>query len=472
MKKSAYIRLMMKKILEYINQYSMILTGDTIAVGVSGGADSVCLLVVLAGLREKIGFHIKAVHVNHGIRQEAFEDAEYVEKLCRTLGVELQILKENVKAVAAREHLSEEEAGRKVRYQAFENALIDCPYEKGKIAVAHHKNDRAETVLFHLFRGTGAVGLSGIRPVRGRIIRPLLCLERAEIETYLEKNNIKYCIDCTNAEDNYTRNKIRHHILSYAEREICAQTVEHINAAAQRLEETEQFLQKLTQMSYERIVAWEKGNAVIDAGQFMLEEKPLRERILLKTLERLIPGRKDVTSVHVEAVASLFNKEAHREIHLPQGIYAYRQYGTVVIGERRTKPRTGLPVVLDVPMNLELEDGSRLICSVFPYESDKNIVQKTYTKWFDYDKIVKSLILRTRQVGDYLTVNEEMSHKSLKEYMITEKIPRNNRDKILILAEEKHVLWVIGHRISAYYKVRPNTKNILQIEFIGGTKDV
>ena len=194
----------------------------------SGGADSVCLFLMLCELAEEIDFHLAVVHVNHKIRPEAAADAAYVEELCKSRNIPFILEEKDVKEYAREKHLSEEEAGREVRYQAFEEALGkygSCSGEKegqGRIAVAHNANDRAETMLFHLFRGTGLTGAGGIRAVRGHIVRPLLCLRREEIEEYLGKKGVFFCIDRTNLEDTYTRNRIRNHILPFAEKEICA----------------------------------------------------------------------------------------------------------------------------------------------------------------------------------------------------------------------------------------------------------
>ena len=184
--------------------------GDSIVAGVSGGADSVCLLLILCSLSRKLDLQLAVVHVDHGIRQEAVEDAAYVRQLCEEMKVPFFLVKKDVPRYAAARHLSLEEAGRQIRYQAFREAAKKLNGRGAvKIAVAHNANDRAETMLFHLFRGTGLTGLGSIRPVRDGIIRPLLGLQRTEIEAYLEEEGRAYCKDKTNEEDTYTRNRIR-----------------------------------------------------------------------------------------------------------------------------------------------------------------------------------------------------------------------------------------------------------------------
>lgn len=218
-----------------MEKYSMISEHDLVAAGISGGADSLCLFWLLLEYRKKIPFDLVVVHVNHLIRKEAGEDAAFVKAICDRENIPFYLKEEEVEKLARKQHLSEEEAGRKVRYEAFEEALRVYKKKENtacKIAVAHHQGDLAETMLFHLFRGTGIYGMTGILPVNGKIIRPLLNVSRGEIEEYLRKRGQDWCIDCTNEEDTYTRNKIRHHILGYANREINEKATEHVAKAA------------------------------------------------------------------------------------------------------------------------------------------------------------------------------------------------------------------------------------------------
>ena len=181
---------MWRKVEKYMEQYHMIKRGDRIVLGVSGGADSISLFFVMVGLCKKYNIDIVVVHVNHGIRgEDAKRDEEYVQRLCERHGVPFECVRVNIRELAKQEKMSEEEAGRKVRYEAFAN--VAKKYGCNKIAVAHNQNDVSETVLLNMFRGSGLKGLVGIEPVRGNVIRPLLCVKRSEIETYLlERGNL------------------------------------------------------------------------------------------------------------------------------------------------------------------------------------------------------------------------------------------------------------------------------------------
>lgn len=427
----------------------MVRPGDKLILGVSGGADSVCLLFLLLEYRKRVSFDMAAVHVNHGIRGAAAEaDAHYVEKLCREREIPFRLIEGDVKKLAAEEKCSEEDAGRRLRYGAFRETAEELGGTR--IAVAHNANDRAETMLLHLFRGSGLRGLCGIEPVREDIIRPLLCLERGEIEEYLREREITWCTDSTNNGDEYTRNRIRHHILPYAEQEISERAVSHMCRTAELLAETEGYLKRQTKEAKEKCV----GADGIDIAAFAGLPVVLQKRLLLDIMEEMSPTGKDISAVHVEDVLALFGKEGNRSVCLPFGIRFRRQYTKVVYRRlQEEEQETQLLPEMDF--------------SEFFVKSKQEVPRNQYTKWFDYDKIKEPLVVRFRQTGDYLTISDgrgKVIHKSLKDYMVTEKIPWEAREKIPVLAEGSHILWLIGYRISEYYKVDRNTKHILQVK--------
>ncbi len=493
-----------KKVLAYCDKYQMFQQGDSVVLGVSGGADSVCLFFVLLALREKWTLKLHVVHVNHGIRKEAGEDAEYVRGLCEAYRVPYYLVERNIPVLAAEWGCSEEEAGRKVRYEAFERVLEE--QQASKIAVAHNANDRAETMLFHLFRGTGLTGLGSIRPVRDQIVRPLLCVEREEIESYLAEKQVMYRHDCTNDSDDYTRNKIRHHILNYAQEEIVSGCVGNMTRTADILAETENYIEEQVNAAIKDCVVWvsqepdrhwdateapdwhediaespaiKEKSYEVDCEKYLKLHSVIQKRLLLQLLKELSPMHKDITATHVEDIHSLFVQEGNRSIHLPYGIRGNRQYDKVIL-EKESQVPTGKawePVTIylsslgEEEVTLTVGRGKKFLLQVISVEKSgincKDIPQNQYTKWFDYDKIKECLVFRTRKSGDYLCIKgtEGMQHKKLKDYMIAEKIPKKRRDELPLVAVDNHILWLVGYRISEYYKVEENTKNILQVCF-------
>ena len=469
---------MIKKVEQYISQYHMIDPGDRIVAGVSGGADSVCLLLLLSEYREICPFQLAVCHVNHMIRTDARKDAEFVRNLCEQKNIPFHLYEYPVEKLADQDGISTEEEGRKLRYTSFETTL-KLYGETGKIAVAHNQNDCAETMLFHLFRGTGMTGMAGILPKRDNIIRPILCLDRQTIEAYLVQNKVSWCIDSTNGENTYTRNKIRNVILPYAEKEICRNTTQHLANAAKEAGLIRDFLEKQTQMAMQESVIFTEvtqqtdipltegmqieTQAVIDEGLFLKLEPLLQNYVLLEVLKKLTNGRKDITSGHIADITSLFSIKRNRRIHLPYNLEAVREYDRIIIRCRDEKKDAFL-CELQIGKKQELPNGDIVETTFLKREETENIPEKRYTKWFDYDKIINCLMLRQRQTGDYLTVNEALQKKSLKEYMIQEKIPQSARNSTFLLADGSHILWVMGYRISTYYKVTNNTERILEVK--------
>lgn len=463
----------------------MIEAGSLVAVGVSGGADSVCLLHILQRLSDKIPFKILAVHVDHGVRAESAEDAAYVERLCQELGIPFYLQKVDMNGYAAEQGLSLEEAGRQLRYAAYEEVLRQQKStEVCKIAVAHNANDRAETMLFHLFRGSGMKGLSSIQPVRGSVIRPLLCLERAEIERYLAEQNLTFCQDSTNEEDKYTRNKIRHHILPYAEKEICSGAVIHMGELADIVSETERYLTKQTQRLYEACVEEKDGCLSIQCGRLLAEDPAMYKRVLLSCMERLTPHRKDVTGQHISDLVNLMTKQGSKELSLPYGIKAYKEYERLRLcqdtdSNTARTDKSGAAdqtYVIKPPVEIVVPGEGTYVFTLHErngsfWEIPENIPENRYTKRLDYDKITTDLLLRTRRRGDYLTIDAALHTQSVKQYMINEKIPKIRRDNMHVLAEGAHVLWIPGYRISQRCKVDESTKCILQVQLRGGDHD-
>lgn len=438
----------------YIEKYRMIEAGSQAVAGVSGGADSVCLLFLLMEYQKRVPFSLRAVHVNHHVRgEEAVRDQEFTRRLCESLGVPLDLYDYDVPRMAETEHLSCEEAGREARRRAFYRTA--CRWERPdqvRIALAHHENDQAETVLHNLVRGAGLAGLAGIRPVHrtgsGMYIRPLLCISREETENYLIQRGIPWVTDSTNEEDVYTRNKIRREILP-ALMQINSGAVKNIAAAAGRVLEAEDYLSELTQKAVEKYTAKE-GSVWILSRDLFEEPMLLQKRVVKNVLEAAAGKKKDLSSAHMEAVLELAKGRTGASASLIYGLRAQQVYGDIHI-TRREQEKKDL---------LELE------FRVFPYENQQ-IPEKTYTKWFDYDKIKNSLAVRRRLPGDYLMIGRDGGTKKLKDYFIDCKVPRQERDNVTLLADGSHVLWAVGYRISEYYKVTSQTKKVIKVQVKG-----
>ncbi len=472
---------MYQKVLNYCKKHSLIEVNDKIVVGISGGADSVCLLTVLCEMRVTMSIQIHAVHVNHGIRIDAEKDVEYVKLLCDRLQVPLHIKYVNIPKLSKELRISTEEAGRRARYDAFEEIRVLT--DSDKIAVAHNMNDQAETVLFHLFRGTGIKGMSGIRPARDHIIRPLLCVERLEIEEYLKEMGLKYQTDQSNYEDDYTRNRIRNHLIPLAEEMVCTGIVQHISETARIAFQAEEYITKQAQQIHKKISKEQKNTKQIRYEMKELQELDsiLQVYLIREGIYQVLGTITDISSVHLTQIIELMDKQVGKQIMLPNGIRAYTTYDSLMIvdsksikTEKYSKQVCSSLFSKDNELEMmqlyeyEFEHFGKLELRLFMRDQGQIIPQNLYTKWFDYDKIKKSLQVRSRKQGDYLIVDEKGSRKSLKQYMIDEKIPREERNQLLILSDEDHVVWIPGYRISQYYKIEDQTKKILEVKLTGG----
>ena len=473
----------MKKIAEYIKKYDMITTEDKIIAGISGGADSVCLFCVLLELREKSGIEFIAVHINHGLRgADADTDEEFVRGLCDKYGIKLEVFHKDVVSIARKRKQSFEEAGRDVRREAFREVMQK--YGGTKIALAHHQNDNAETFLMNLARGTGLKGLTGIRPVNGVYIRPLLCMNRNEIEQFLQERGQTFCEDETNSDTKYTRNSLRHLVVPVLEEKVNAQAVRHMNETMEQLGELEEYMNMQTEEAWSRCAA-ENGTEEMTINSTLFENYPLiiQKMLVRRAIEWLDGGLKNIGHVHIEQVLELFKKQSGRKMDLPGNMEAVRRYEGVCFRRKKKKECTGESAQEEGEWKKELvipgqtfipERNLVITCKIFPKDNDfsvQKIPQKVYTKWFDYAIIQASLSVRTKRSGDKITINKGQT-KKLKSWFINQKIPAEQRKEILLLADNEQILWIIGHRMSSAYQITEQTKTILQVEITEEKKDV
>lgn len=470
---------MISKVEQYCEQFHMIEKGDRIVLGVSGGADSVSLFFVMLELREKYNIEIVVVHVNHGIRgDDAKRDENYVKELCGKYGIPFECIHADVRRMAKDFKLSEEEMGRKVRYDAFTE--VAKKYNGNKIAVAHNQNDVSETVLLNLFRGSGMKGLAGMEPVRNGLIRPLLCVKRSEIEEFLSSRGIPYQNDETNFETDYTRNKIRLKVLPYVEKEINERASEHIVRSAGILSVASDFILKQMEMAYQETVTRAEDEWQIELLKFNALHEMIKSELVRKVLFEIAGKQKDIEMTHIESVMELAGKGAGKRVSLPYGMEAVHQYNKLVLRKCSVNdvaeelmlalPDTGRLCIPGRKETLELElievhDGNRMELQKM-YANKKN----DYTKWFDYDKIRNTVLVRYRKKGDYFEYNASGNRKKLKDYFIDQKLPAEKRDSILLLADGNHIMWAIGYRISEHYKVKESTTRVLRVKVDGGNE--
>ena len=419
---------------------------------------------------------LPAVHVEHGIRaKEARQDAQFVEELCKKEGVNCIVEHVDVPTLAKKAGCSEEEMGRKVRYEIFDRVAHRVGADK--IAVAHHKNDVAETMLFNLCRGTGLAGLCAMAPVRGNIIRPLLVLEREEIIAYLEDRQVTYCNDSTNEDTTYTRNYIRKEILPRL-KEVNPKVVDHMVQTSNLLEGAKTTLEESIALQMKEAVVYAKDRALIKAFLFEEKNEYLVSGVLHNVIGELAGSRKDIHRIHIQELLKLAGLQVGKRVDLPYGLFAEKEYDGICIrknSDTEQKVRLERPEIqLKIPGETRLWDGQIVKTRIFPAKEIKDIDKipdKACTKWFDYDIINGCISVRNRRAGDDMVIHSDGGTKKIKELFIHEKIAQQKRDDVVLFVQNQRVLWAVGVRMGEYGKINPKTKDVLEIKYMEEEKN-
>ena len=450
-----------KEFKNYIEENGLLDKAGHVIVALSGGADSVCLLELLKRLREEDakGFELSAVHINHGIRKESDEEEVFVKNICEKFGVPCQVKKLDVPGYAKEKGLGVEEAARALRYEALNEEAAHI-YEKKsresgqerdrdvRIALAHHRDDQAETVLFNLFRGSELKGLSGMRPKNGIYIRPLLFAGKEDILSYVKERGLSFVTDESNYDVTYSRNRIRHNILPEADK-VHGKSAEKIAETADRLAAASDYIENETAKAFEDVVRDENGSLSADKKEIARLHPFMQQSVLYEMICKAGGHKKDITHKHAGDLLKLMNNRNGGQISLPYGLTGYCDQSSISVKRADSAGRS-------VARNIRF--------SIFLRKDLDGIPDSRYTKWLDYDKIGRQPEVRTRRPGDYIFFEDDKGNlhkKRLKDYFIEEKISRSERDQIPLVADGDHILWIVGHRISAAVKISDETKEVL-----------
>lgn len=474
--KREFEKQMNDKLLEKVNQWAekngVLKPGNTVVAGVSGGADSVCLLDILHKLSNKRAFSLVAVHVNHMLRgKESDEDEHFVIGLCDKYGIPLKVFKEDVAAFADNNNYSIEEAGRLIRYERLMEVLDKK--SAAHIAVAHHRDDQAETVFLNLLRGAGLDGLCGMSDIKDKIIRPLLMVSKSEIEAYIKRNGLFYRIDSSNFENNYLRNTVRNVIFP----EIKRRTGTDISASLLRMQRVlktdRDFLNQYAEDKFKDILISEDDKRVVLKRNELSElHQAIAGRIIRIALERIAGSLKGFESVHADMALSLVSRDGNRTAELPKGITVTAEYDRVEFSyktdRKKDEPfsfRLSVPSVVELPAN-RMRIETWLISRdeyIEKFGKIEKAKENSLTQLFDYGKIKEGIYIRSRMPGDVFFPYNSGGKKKLKDFFIDQKIPKNMRESIPLLADGKNVIWVIGYRTADNYKISDSTETILYI---------
>ena len=309
---------MKQKILQTIKKYNLIKENDSIVIGVSGGPDSICLLHVLNELKNELNFKIYVAHINHMIREEADSETEYVKDFCKNLEIECYIKRIDVIKIANNLKRGTEETGRKIRYEFFNEVLEKTA--SNKIATAHNNNDKVETILMNILRGSGTSGLKGIEAIRDeKFIRPLIETSREEIEEYCEANELNPKIDKSNNENIYTRNKVRNVVIPYIKQEFNPNILKTINRLSEVATEESEYLNKITEETFNKInIENEKGKqTTLELKKFNNLELVIKRRVILYTINELLGTTEGIEKINIDDIIKLCNNNIGNKYLMP-----------------------------------------------------------------------------------------------------------------------------------------------------------
>ena len=488
-----------EKVLSTVRKYKMLDPKDKVLVAVSGGVDSLTLLAVLRKM--PFNLDLSVFHLNHGLRPEAKEDAELVAEICRRWSIPHRIIEINVKETKGTDSI--QVAARNERYRLLEEAAS----QQGatRIALGHHADDQVETMLMRFLNGAGPEGMAGIPPVRGRYIRPLFEVSRAEILEYARQSGLVWAEDASNQKTDYFRNKIRHCLLPLLEKEYQPQLTKRLMTAAYLFQEWEEYLQ--TQVAYV-LTEWrlesparmsnharmhtcglspnDYGESASPVELSLREESGFFEEIripveqwavLSPALKRAVfrgvvfkiqPGLR-LEYKHSELFLDLLSGANGRKIFLPGDLEARKEHDQIIIRPVKEDAAESFFLPLNIPGRTELPYGRGLITAS---QGKKDLLPKNWREvspaeaFFDYDRVHLPLYLRPRKVGERFAPFGLAGSKKLKDFFSDLKLSKEERDRIPLLVDaEDRVLWVVGMRPSEVGPITDNTEHVLYLKY-------
>lgn len=452
-----------KIVLKNIIDYKLIQSGDNVVVGLSGGPDSVALLYSLIAAQKHMDFNLITAHVNHGVRgEDALADQLFVEKLAKLLKIKHYSKNVDMVQYGKDNGISAEEAGRELRYGFFREILKI--HGGGKIAVAHNKNDQAETLLMRIMRGTGIDGLKGMEFKVRDIIRPILNVERSMIEKYISINNINTVLDKTNLMPIYSRNKVRLELIPYMEENFNPNLIQVLWRLSQISNLDASFLEEKSKEAYDTMLKFEhKDKVILDLNSLSKEHKSIQGRIIRLALESIALGLQGFSEQNIADINNLMTLGTGRSVNLPNDIIVSTSYDDLIFQKVKKEDFIDFNYKLELGHNEFTNISYTFNVELVHIDDINSFNMGRYTKCFDYDRIKGSIIIRNRKPGDRFQPFGMNGSKKLKDYFIDEKINNEIRKEIPLLIDDENILWVVGYRTSDLYKLTEETKNVLVV---------
>lgn len=449
------------KVKKYIEQNGLIKPGERVIVGVSGGPDSMALLHILNNLAPSLHCEVLAAHLNHSLRAEAEAEELFVKEKCKTWGIICYSRTVSVADLARVHKTTLEDTGRNARYQYF-NELRELTGAE-RIATAHHYDDVAETVLLHLLRGSGIKGLRGILPQSGNLIRPLLMVNKEELLNYLQAKEIDYCLDQSNNDSVYLRNRIRHGLIPYLQKEFNPRIVGKLNQLALIARDENEALEEESRRFWDRLLLKEeKCSLVLDNQALILLPRAYQRRIILRAFANLT-GESEWNLEDVQKVLELSEKKGSSlTLQLKKQVRVNKSYDKMIFTTLSIEPLS-FKYKVSVPGRIEITETGEIY--QFTLINREDYSPQSEDIYLDYDMLPETFYLRSRQVGDIFRPQGMNGSKKLKKYFIDIKVPYYDRDRVALLAaEEREVLAVLGLGISRMAAISSDTRMVLLIK--------
>ena len=449
------------KVKATLKKYSMLREKDRVLAGLSGGPDSVCLLLLLNQLKDEYKLDLHAIYIDHGLRPEEIPaEIKFCKKLCENLNISFITKSVDVISYAKELGLNKQEAARELRYKAFD----EIAFEKGanKIAIAHNADDQAETFFMRILRGSGQKGLSGIPPLRGKIIRPLIEIERNEIEEFLKSSSQSYVVDSSNIKKDYFRNWLRLSVMPEFQRKN-PDLINTISRMSDIIREEDNYLELIVTKTLMKLIP-KKTDKTIELFLVPLEnmDRVILRRVLRRAIDA-VKGLRGISFIHIEDIIGLIkNGDSGDRLYLPKGIRVIKGYSTLIL-------TSDLPVKLgtyslEVPGEVILREAGILIKSSIEEHRAEGKAQEKSVAIFDADKVKAPLTIRARKNGDFFYPAGFGKKKKLQDFFVDEKAPRDERDKIPLVLSGENIVWIAGYRGDERFKITSDTKKIVLLE--------
>ncbi|MEJ2695630.1 MAG: tRNA lysidine(34) synthetase TilS [Candidatus Sulfobium sp.] len=442
-----------------IERYSMLSGGENVLAGLSGGPDSVCLLHVLLSLRDELNITVCAVYVDHNLRPaEVPGEIDFCRELCGGLGIAFSVKPVDVRSLAGEQGLNKQEAARELRYAAFHEAAREAG--AARIALGHNADDQVETFMMRLLRGSGPKGLSGIPPKRGKIIRPLIEIERRDIERFLSRENLTFVVDSSNLKAEYLRNRIRKTLMP-ALKGFNPNFTETVLKSIAVMQEEERYFDVIVTRTLMKLISRKTEERI---ELFLVPMESLDIVVLRRVLRRAIDetrGLKGISFSHIENIIRLIrNGSSGDRLYLPGDVRVIREYSLLVM--TREHPVRIASYSLDPPGDVVVSGTGAVITASFEGQGDEPGDGRS-SVLLDAGKMSFPLSIRSRRKGDYFYPLGFGRRKKLQDFFVDEKVPREERDSIPVVVSRGDIVWIAGYRADERFRVGHGTERFLKL---------